>query len=877
MSSGGEAQFDLSRVERGETRDSEWVVLKFGGSSVATIENWRHIEQRIRRRRDAGLGVLVVHSALRGVSDAIDESLALAASNDPAEADVVAGIEAKHHALAAEFGVDADEHVGAHLDTLRQLLAGVRLVRELTPRVTARAMALGELMATRLSSAWLSQQGIDVQWHDARELLRADHEPRERRAFLNASCEVAPDAEFAAQFNQARVHVTQGFIASNAEGETVLLGRGGSDTSAAYLATLLGAQRLEIWTDVPGMFSADPGVVPSARLLTRLHYGEAQEIASTGGLVLHPRCIGPLRAHDIPLFIRCTSRPELPGTLIARVTGEPELLVKAISLRQHVTLVSMEAVTMWHEVGFLARLFAVFAEHRVSIDLVSTSESNVTVSIDDNDVPLTSQELSALVDSLSALCEVTVIEDCAAVSLVGRKIRTILHKLGPALELFEEQRIHLLSQAANDLNLTVVVDNEQGYRLVQKLHPSIIRTVPGDDVIGETWESLQGGKVAEAPATRAWWQDRRDALISALGSREACYVYDAATIRAQMARLLSLAHVDRVFYAMKANPHPGILDLVYAAGLGFECVSPGELARVRERYPELPGDRMLYTPNFAPRDDYAAGFAAGAQVTLDNLYPLEAWPELFKGRDVFVRVDPGQGRGHHEHVRTAGVHSKFGVPLFELEKFRELVDTAGARVTGVHAHVGSGITDGDAWRSVGEALSTVAQLCPDVRAIDLGGGLGIAEKRGDPALDLDRLDASLAPVRDACPGVELWLEPGRFLVAEAGVLLARVTQTKGKGDVRYVGVATGMNSLIRPALYGAYHEIVNLTRLDTPASELVTVVGPICETGDKLGSDRLLPPSEGGDVLLIANAGAYAAAMASHYNLRDPAPELLLT
>ncbi|MEO1594518.1 MAG: bifunctional aspartate kinase/diaminopimelate decarboxylase, partial [Pseudomonadota bacterium] len=105
----------------------------------------------------------------------------------------------------------------------------------------------------------------------------------------------------------------------------------------------------------------------------------------------------------------------------------------------------------------------------------------------------------------------------------------------------------------------------------------------------------------------------------------------------------------------------------------------------------------------------------------------------------------------------------------------------------------------------------------------------------------------------------------------------RVTQTKGKGDVRYVGVATGMNSLIRPALYGAYHEIVNLTRLDTPASELVTVVGPICETGDKLGSDRLLPPSEGGDVLLIANAGAYAAAMASHYNLRDPAPELLLT
>ncbi len=123
---------------------------------------------------------------------------------------------------------------------------------------------------------------------------------------------------------------------------------------------------------------------------------------------------------------------------------------------------------------------------------------------------------------------------------------------------------------------------------------------------------------------------------------------------------------------------------------------------------------------------------------------------------------------------------------------------------------------------------------------------------------------------------ELLLEPGRYVVAQAGVLLARVTQTKGKGDVQYVGIATGMNSLIRPALYGAYHDIVNLTRLGKPATELVTVVGPICETGDRLGSDRLLPPAKENDVLLIANAGAYGYAMSSHYNLRDPAVEVLI-
>lgn len=122
----------------------------------------------------------------------------------------------------------------------------------------------------------------------------------------------------------------------------------------------------------------------------------------------------------------------------------------------------------------------------------------------------------------------------------------------------------------------------------------------------------------------------------------------------------------------------------------------------------------------------------------------------------------------------------------------------------------------------------------------------------------------------------LWLEPGRYLVAEAGVLLSHVTQTKGKGDMRYLGIATGMNALIRPALYGAYHEIVNLSRVDEAATESVTVVGPICETGDKLGIDRLLPPSSENDVILIANAGAYGQVMSSSYNLRDVPPEITI-
>jgi diaminopimelate decarboxylase/aspartate kinase len=164
---------------------------------------------------------------------------------------------------------------------------------------------------------------------------------------------------------------------------------------------------------------------------------------------------------------------------------------------------------------------------------------------------------------------------------------------------------------------------------------------------------------------------------------------------------------------------------------------------------------------------------------------------------------------------------------------------------------------------------------PEVRVLDLGGGLGVPERPLQSRLDLQSLDRMLAEVMDG-RALQVWLEPGRYLVAEAGVLLARVNQLKDKGHFHYAGLATGMNSLIRPALYGAYHEIVNLSRLEDSADRNYRIVGPICESGDILGESRLLPECREGDVLLIANAGAYGRVMSSHYNRRAPAEELIL-
>jgi diaminopimelate decarboxylase/aspartate kinase len=227
-------------------------------------------------------------------------------------------------------------------------------------------------------------------------------------------------------------------------------------------------------------------------------------------------------------------------------------------------------------------------------------------------------------------------------------------------------------------------------------------------------------------------------------------------------------------------------------------------------------------------------------------------------------------------VRTAGVHSKFGVPLFELDELHSLVQDLGVRVVGLHAHTGSGVLQPESWSPTARCLIELTERFGEVRFIDIGGGLGVPEKPGQAPLDLAALDADLAVLRSEIGGRELWLEPGRFIVAQAGVLLAQVTQTKGKGDVQYLGVRTGMNSLIRPALYGAYHEIVNLSRLDQAATQVMTVVGPICETGDRLGSDRLLPPAAENDVILVANTGAYGQVMSSRYNLRERIAEIVI-
>jgi bifunctional diaminopimelate decarboxylase / aspartate kinase len=856
---------------------SPWVVLKFGGTSVSSVANWKNIAAVLRDRLAEGVRPVVVHSALSGITDRLEQLLSLALGNEWQS--VMEQIEQRHRDLARDLGVIPSPELEEQFKRLRQIAAGIALVGEVSERLRARVLAQGELMATRLGAAFLTSQGLDTQWVDARTVIKAEQRRNAsvRATYLSATCAYDPDPDLQQRWSTpGTVWISQGFIGSDEQGDTVLLGRGGSDTSGSYFAAKLQARRLEIWTDVPGMFSANPRSVPTARLLRALEYDEAQEIASSGAKVLHPRCIMPVKQYGIPLYVYATQTPKLEGTVITTHGGNVAAQVKAVTIKKNITLISMETVGMWHSVGFLADAFTVFKQHGLSVDLVSTSETSVTVSLDPAANALDKSTLDALVADLGRLCRVEVIGPCAAVSLVGRNIRAILHRLGEALELFEEQKIYLVTQAANDLNITFVIDEEHGDRLVARLHEIAIRKMTADRVLGPTWEELYGGADKVAVATRQWWQDRRNDLLALGREHGAAFVYDRETLKRRAQSLKALPGIAAVFYAMKANWHPQILQVFYDQGLGFECVSRGEVEHVVATLKGIDRKRILYTPNFAPRAEYEWAVEQGIWVTLDNLHPLRKWPELFKGRELFVRIDTGHGRGHHDKVRTAGVHSKFGVPLFEVEELERLVKAAGAKIVGLHAHTGSGVFTVDNWQTVGDTLTALTQRFRDVRTVDLGGGLGVPERLGQQGVVLSELGATLAAIKAAHPKLAFWIEPGRYLVSEAGVLLAQVTQLKGKGEVHYVGVATGMNSLIRPALYGAHHEILNLSRLDDPATEVVNVVGPICESGDQLGVDRLLPPSEEGDILLIATAGAYGRSMSSRYNLRDPAPEFLI-
>ena len=373
-----------------------------------------------------------------------------------------------------------------------------------------------------------------------------------------------------------------------------------------------------------------------------------------------------------------------------------------------------------------------------------------------------------------------------------------------------------------------------------------------------------------------WWTKRIEKLLRLSSQHENVLVYFKDAIIDKAMNLRSQSALSNILYAMKANFNPEILKLIAKKEIGFECVSTGEISHLMATVPKLNKSKILFTPNFAPKSDYIFALDKGITVTVDNIYPLMKWPEIFYQKDIFLRIDLNIGDGHHSFVNTGGDLSKFGIPVDELSDLMKVITENKINIIGLHTHSGSGILDPESWYKAAKKLINIAIRFPNIRIINLGGGIPIRDKTNDECFDLNLLNSHLLKLKKKYPKYDFWLEPGRYLVGESGVILTKVTQLKKKGTRSYIGVEVGMNTLIRPALYGAFHEIINLSRCLEPKTQLVSIVGPICESGDKLGDNRKFPISFEGDTILIANTGAYVRSMASNYNLRDIPEELMI-
>lgn len=851
--------------------DGPWIVMKFGGTSVSTAQCWSTICEQARVNLAGGKRVMIVVSALSGTTNLLTRLTEGPAREESDE--IVSELRENHQQLRCALGLTPSTACEQYWNDLHDLLPHPGST--LMGAEKALLLAHGELLSSQIGYEVLTAAQLDPVWQDARNLLQA--EPGSGSDALAARCDDEPDFELEQRLaRQGNLHITQGFIAASPDGATCLLGRGGSDLSAAYLAARLQAGALEIWTDVPGIFSADPGIVPEARLLNRLSYSEAQELASMGARVLYPPCIQPAWRHGIPINIKDTNRPDEPGTRIGARTERDEARVKGVVSRADITLISMENPAMWRQAGFLADAFAVFKRHGFSVDLISTSESTVTVSLDPQFAAhCDATRMSTFLQDLTGLCKVKVHSGCVSISLVGNSIRTILGRLSAALDVFQDRQVHMVTQSANDLNLTLVVDPEHAVSLVRKLHQLLIASQANNRPdLGPSWIELTRLQTP-VDVPEPWWKSKADQLQQLMKDRESAYVYDLDTTRRAARRLLELDSVSRVLYSVKANDHAELLRVIGEEGLGFECVSMDEVRHVLSTIQGMDAQEILFTPNFAARHEYEAALQLGVRLTVDNSWALQQWPEVFAGQEIFLRLDLDTGYGHHKKVITSGADSKFGIALQHIPDLLGLLQRHGIRVVGLHAHTGSGVHNADAWNEQLQRFLEILPEFPDVTVLDLGGGLGVPDRSDQVGIDLDRLDELLGRTMEG-RDMDLWLEPGRYLVAASGVLLSRVTQLKTKGHYHYLGVGTGMNSLIRPALYGAYHHIVNLSRLHEVPDRHYRVVGPICESGDVLGENRFLPQCREGDIILIANTGAYGRVMSSCYNRRAPAEEFIL-
>lgn len=453
------------------------IVMKFGGTSV---KDQAAIERLVAIVRGRAPRVAVVVSALGGATDRL---LAIARAAEagalPEALAEIEGLRQRHHAVSSVIadGALADSigcAVDAEFNALAEIVTALARLGDTSPRWLDAVAATGELLSSRIVAAALSSHGVAAAWIDARRAIVTDDEftraaPRmdETTEALRAACEPL--------IADGVVPVMGGFVGATASGVTTTLGRGGSDFSGAIVGAALGAEEIQIWTDVDGMLTADPRLIPGAHVVNQLSFAEASELAHFGAKVLHPATILPAVSKNIPVRILNSQNASAPGTRITAgvAPGRARQPLTAIASKTGITVVDVTSTRMVMAHGFLRRLFEVFERHKTAVDVVTTSEASVSVTVDDV------RALPAIIEALSAFADVSTESDMAILCAVGDGLPANPTVAGQLLSALDGVPLRMVSQAAARRNVTLVLRAADMPAALERLHGRFITDARG--------------------------------------------------------------------------------------------------------------------------------------------------------------------------------------------------------------------------------------------------------------------------------------------------------------------------------------------------------------------------------------------------------------
>lgn len=443
------------------------IVAKFGGTSVADFA-------AMNRSADVVLSDANVRLVVLSASAGITNLLVSLAEGQEAEQRVCQLDEIRRIQYAIIDCLKQPEVIREEID---RMIENIAMLSEAAALATSTALtdelvSHGELMSTLLFVEILRERSVTAEWFDVRKVMRTNDR------FGRAEPDMAELAELAVSQLQPRVEealiVTQGFIGSESKGRTTTLGRGGSDYTAALLGEALRAKRVDIWTDVPGIYTTDPRVVPTAKRIDEITFEEAAEMATFGAKVLHPATLLPAVRSDIPVFVGSSKDPAAGGTMVCNQSENPPLF-RALALRRKQTLLTLHSLNMLHARGFLAEVFNILARHNMSVDLITTSEVSVALTLDTTGSTSSGDSLlsQALLTELSSLCRVEVEENLALVAIIGNKLSQACGVGKEVFGVLEPFNLRLICYGASSYNLCFLVPGNDAEQVVRTLHHNL--------------------------------------------------------------------------------------------------------------------------------------------------------------------------------------------------------------------------------------------------------------------------------------------------------------------------------------------------------------------------------------------------------------------